>query len=218
MNEKCSHDLDLICNMKKGQAEPSRVYSVAGTQMFPAKDTPATCPECRDGSCPFRYQTPSPGNQHYQLAENNMNVCVFRSDADIFNIQSVTITFHDGTQAIHTLIPYTGGEAHRSVFIHGTEGFLHAFQGESSCSLEIAIYRESGMQLKPILLNAPANDGHGGGDSFILDDLFDCIEENRKPDASVYDGLRASLIAFAADESARTGQVIDLKDRLARIR
>lgn len=60
-----------------------------------------------------------------------MNRCVFHSDADIFNIQSITVTFSDGTQAIHTLIPYTGGEAHRSVFIHGTEGFLRAFQGKA---------------------------------------------------------------------------------------
>lgn len=218
MNEKCSHDLDLICNMKKGQAEPVKVYSVAGTQMFPVKDTPVSCPACGDKECPFRYKAPPASNPHYQLAEKDMNRCVFHSDADIVNIQSITVTFSDGTQAIHTLIPYTGGEAHRSVFIHGTEGFLRAFQGESSCSLEVALYRESGMRLIPVPLDADAADGHGGGDAFILNDLFDCIENHRHPEATVCDGLRASLIAFAADESARKGESVDLMPKLAEIR
>ena len=93
--------------------------------------TSVFCQLCGGKECPFRYKAPPASNPHYQLAEKDMKRCVFHSDADIFNIQSITVTFSDGTQAIHTLIPYTGGEAHRSVFIHGTEGFLRAFQGKA---------------------------------------------------------------------------------------
>lgn len=186
--------------------------------MFPErKDTPETCNQCADAPCPFRYQEPPPGNPHYQLAREDLGKCVYRTDADIFNIQSVMLTFGDGTQGILTLIPYTGGEAHRSVTIHGTEGCLRGYQSESRSSLEVAIYRESGMEFRPVDLTL-TEDGHGGGDSFITNDLFDCIEQNRKPEATVYDGLRASLLAFAADESAHTGLPVDVKQQLEELK
>ncbi len=210
LNEKCSHDLDLLCYFKENQAEATRIYSVAGTQMFPPKVTPASCLDCDDRQCPFRYRK-SP-YVAYQLADTEAknNKCVYHSDADIYNIQSVTLTFADGTQGILTLVPYSGEPA-RTLTIHGTEGYItgHMEQGE----LKIAVYRESGMELKTIPLSL-ADDGHGGGDSFILQELFDCIENGTAPAASVYDGLRASAIAFAADASAGSGQAVELSDWL----
>ncbi len=210
LNEKCSHDLDLLCYFKDSQAEVTRVYSVAGTQMFPAKETPANCLSCEDRQCPFRYRkSPYVAYQLADTSERN-NKCVYHSDADIYNIQSVILTFADGTQGILTLVPFSG-EPGRTLTIHGTEGYItgHMEKGE----LKIAVYRESGMELKTIPLDL-ADDGHGGGDSFILQELFDCIENGTAPAATVYDGLRASAIAFAADASAGSGQVVELSDWL----
>jgi predicted dehydrogenase len=211
LNEKCSHDLDLLCWFKDGQALPTRVYSAAGTEMFPPKDTPKNCLECDDRPCPFRYHQP-PFQLRFQLKndEKNDSRCVFRSDADIFNHQSVIITYSDGTQGLLTLASYSG-EPGRTLNIHGTEGYLRGNleRGE----LELAVYRRSGAKLEPIPLLLD-DDGHGGGDSFILPEFFDCIERGVPPSSSVKDGLRASAIAFAADDSAASGQAVDLVDRL----
>ncbi len=211
LNEKCSHDLDLLCYFKDCQAPPVRVFSVAGTQMFPEKAAAPSCLECDDRQCPFRYsKSPYVAYQLADTVESN-NRCVYHSDADIYNIQSVTLVFADGTQGILTLVPYSG-EPGRTLTLHGTEGYIvgNMEKGE----LRVAVYRESGMELKTIPLDL-ADDGHGGGDSYILRELFDCIENGTEPAATVYDGLRASAIAFAADASAASGQAVELAPYLA---
>jgi len=211
LNEKCSHDLDLLCWFKDAQAAPARVYSAAGKEMFPAKETPEDCRQCHDEPCQFRYQSP-PLQLRFQPAHDDRadNCCVFHSDADIFNHQSVIISYSDGTQGILTLTSYSG-EPGRTLNIHGTEGYLRG--NVETGDLELAVYREHGATLKKIPLELNA-DGHGGGDSFILPEFFDCIARNTPPSASVYDGLRASAIAFAADDSAISGQAVDLTERL----
>ncbi len=215
LNEKCSHDLDLMCMFKDGQSEPVSVYSVAGTQMFSRTGTAEYCSACDDRSCPFRSPGQQPPQLRFQLYydEKAMDRCVFRSDADIFNIQSVTTRFADGTQGILTLVPYSARPG-RSLVIHGTDGYLEMNEGE----LKVANYRRSGMELHPVSFTGENYDGHGGGDGSILPELFECIRTGSRPSATVYDGLRASAIAFAADESARTNTAINLTERLNKLK
>ncbi len=215
LNEKCSHDIDLLCHFKDGQAEAVRVYSVAGTQMFPQADTPENCDVCSDVKCPFSSENTFKPNPRYQLANDlKREQCVYHCETDIYNIQSVIITFSDGTQGILTLTSYSG-EPGRTVYIHGTDGYI--FCNMEKGELKYVNYHESGIELQTVPMNV-TDDGHGGGDSHLLPELFSCIENNSKPRATVYDGLRASAIAFAADESAATGQAIDLRPVLNRLK
>ena len=214
LNEKCSHDLDFLCELKQKEADPVKVYSVAGRQMFQKEGTPERCSLCSDAACPFRWKDrPS---YHYQLAERDFGKCVFRTDADVFNIQSVTLTFSDGTQAIHTLLPYTGLSPRRFLFVHGTDGFLHgqAIEDEG-LYLQGTFYRESGMKQIDFPLEYDRFAGHGGSDENLLKGFFDSLDGLREPDAEIYDGIRASLIAFSADESALSGEAVNLRPRLA---
>ncbi len=207
INEKCSHDIDILCWLKDRQAEPVSVYSLAGHEMFPRReDRPDSCPDCDDAACPFRCRYERIFGQEFQLHvdETAEQRCVFRSDADVYNHQSLTIGFADGTQGLLTAIAYTG-RPDRDIVIHGTEGFLAGTL--SSGKLELCRYREG---LTPEAVPMPESDMHGGGDPDIVAEFYNCIRTGAKPDATLADGIRASRIAFAADKSAATGQAVRL--------
>lgn len=212
LNEKSSHDLDLLCWLKESQGSPARVFSHAGDQLVPRDPTkPEFCDDCEKTpkTCMFHYKNFNLNNTRYQLQFiSNFKKCVYRTDADVNNNQSVTLAYDDGTQGILTLMA-TSGEPGRTICIHGSEGYLRGTV--STGELKLALYGEGG-ELKDISL--PKSDGHGGGDSIILKEFFDAIDHGVAPSTDLLCGLRASEIAFAADQSAAEKRVVDLTERL----
>ena len=189
LNEKCSHDLDLMCWFKSGQAEPKEVFSCGGRHITPPKDTPETCGECKKTYCPWN--------------KSNSN-CVFHSDGDIMDHQVVNIRFSDDTQGVFTVVSMSPTPG-RDIRIFGSDGYL---EGE----LEQGIIRmknyweDSGLKEIPL----GATDAHGGGDTRILAEFMECIEHHERPLSTVADGAQASLIALAAQKSADTGTVVSV--------
>lgn len=53
-------------------------------------------------------------------------------------------------------------------------------------------------------------DGHGGGDDFIMKELYDTMANDAPPKCSGEEGLRSAVAALAIDQSAREGRIIDL--------
>jgi hypothetical protein len=60
-----------------------------------------------------------------------------------------------------------------------------------------------------------AHGSHGGGDSGILELFTDSVEKGRPPETSAAESLESHLLAFLAEESRVTGQVIDVAARRA---
>ena len=54
-------------------------------------------------------------------------------------------------------------------------------------------------------------DGHGGGDSYIMKELFETMTTGAAPKCSGDEGLESAVLALAIDQAARTGQVVDLE-------
>lgn len=210
LNEKSSHDLDLMCWFKEPQAQPLEVFSYGGRHLFPERPAgkPQRCSECDDSDCPFRHLERSFG-QDYQLYrdENLEGACVYATDADVLNHQSVTVIFEDGTQGVFTLLAYSGDPA-RDIQIHGTEGFLYGnlVTGE----LKVKVYRGK----KTLDFSRGSGDMHGGGDKNVLSDFIECVRTGKRPDSTVADGARASLLAFAADDSVASGQKVSIREYL----
>ena len=46
-----------------------------------------------------------------------------------------------------------------------------------------------------------------------LKEFVDCIINKRKPEVTVYDGTRTTIIAYACKESFETGKLIDIKPK-----
>lgn len=209
INEKCSHDLDLICWLKQGQAVPVEVFSYGGREMFPNKpDAPQKCIDCPDKTCPFRYDRHKWDNKEFALNVDwdTQASCTFNTNADVFNHQSIIIRFSDGTQATLMAIAYSG-DPNRDIIIHGTEGYI---SGDLNAGAFSWVDYRTG-ERKEISCNVK-NDMHGGGDKSILSEFFECIATGTPPAASVADGLLASKLAFAADKSVKEGKKVALSE------
>lgn len=203
INEKCAHDLDILNWLKKGQAEPVDVYSVGGKELFPARlDTPKYCRDCQDGKCVFRLE-----NLDDRLRHNpDIDVfksCIFNTDSEVMTNQSVTIRYSDNTQAVFTIMLYAGRDEQRDITIHGTLGT--ATGDLKHGIIELKRYRENTHEVFEF-----TGGMHAGGDMEVAADFFRCIKENRQPESTLADGVLASKIAFAANLSAQTHQVVKL--------
>ena len=54
-------------------------------------------------------------------------------------------------------------------------------------------------------------DGHGGGDRFIMEELFDTMCAGTEPKCSGSEGLESAVYALALDQAARENKIIDLE-------
>ncbi len=207
MNEKCSHDLDILCWIKERQGTPVAVFSAGGRELFPPKDGPDRCPDCSDHNCPFRLtpeklrRAKGSFKRDLQLADQ----CIYRTDADVRTNQSVTVLFSDGTQALFTMMMYSGKPG-RDILIHGTTAML---EGEyQSGKIELTNYRTG----EVIDRSSRLAEWHGGGDALVLNDFFDCIDMNGKPISCLGDGISATRLALAADRSCDEQRLVRLEE------
>jgi predicted dehydrogenase len=208
LNEKCSHDLDILCWLKEKQAKPAAVFSVGGRELFAGRpELPERCPDCSDRGCPFRL-TPEKlrdAKGSFKRDLGLLDSCVYRTDADVNTNQSVTLIFDDGTQAMLTMVMYSGMPG-RDIVIHGTGGML------SGCfetgRIELVNYR-TGETIDRSIQQAQ---WHGGGDALVLNDFFDSIDLRGVPVSRLADGVAATRIALAADVSAAEHRVVGLPE------
>lgn len=56
-----------------------------------------------------------------------------------------------------------------------------------------------------------SGDGHGGGDDFIMKELYETMTTGAAPKCSGNEGLQSAVFALALDRAACTGQVVDLE-------
>ena len=204
LNEKSSHDLDMMCWLKETQGKPVRIFSHGGQSFFNRQGMPQHCGECNDAQCVYRFNGDVTQNSYNAVGKIAPDTCVYNSDADILDNQSVTIAFSDGSQAIFTLLNVSAVDG-REIRIHGTKGMLYGNVKTNTITLHQ--YRGDKKEELPI---ASSSSGHNGGDAAIINDFFRCVKSGRQPTATVSDGVRASLLAFAADKSVKTKQVVPI--------
>jgi hypothetical protein len=54
-------------------------------------------------------------------------------------------------------------------------------------------------------------DGHGGGDDYIMKELYETMTKGVAPKCSGEEGLLSTVTALAIDQSAKSGQMLDLE-------
>ena len=206
MNEKCAHDLDIMNWLKKGKAEPVNVYSIGGNELFPARlDTPKYCKDCQDSQCVFRLNNLDDDKFQHHPEIDTLRSCIYNTDSEVMTNQSAVISYGDNTQAIFTIMLYGGKDEQRDISIQGTLGTV---TGDlKNGIIELKRYRENTHEVFEL-----TGGMHGGGDMEIVADFFRCIKNNRQPESTLADGVLASKIAFAANLSAQTHQVVKLTD------
>lgn len=201
INEKCSHDIDLMCWILSSQAHPVYLSSSGSIGMCTESKGHTVCSACSDDSCPFRpfykdHNKYMDGKLYLDSTNAPVEKCVFESDTDVNDSQTVLLEFSNGAQGIFNVVTMSS-DAGRDITIHGTNGMIagHLEKGILTCTDyytgEVTACDLQGM------------DAHGGGDHCVVNEFLDCIAAGNRPLAGVRDGVNASLLSFACDESAR---------------
>ena len=186
--EKCCHDLDLI-EWFVGDI-PSRVAAFGGRDLFKPENRfleekygKNTFMSWED---PHRIETPFSNDT--DMKDNMVTVAEFRNN--------VRVSF---TCTMSNMIP------ERRMLFCCTEGTIKLELYEKKLS-----YRMMGDGITTTL-DFSGVDGHGGGDSFIMKELYDSMVNGTEPKCSGNEGLQSAVYALALDEAANTGKVIDLE-------
>ena len=227
---KSSHDLDLIAWLM-AEDRPAFVSSFGSLEYFTAKNAP---PEAADRcvDCPLQdrclysatrfyvhpepgwpYDVPAPGAAPEDVVEARRRAiatgpygrCVWKSDNDVCDNQTVTVQFESGIHATFGLYALTADNTRRiTILMDDAElrGDLH--QGA------LAIHRFTGRPDEVVTEQIPlprVDDHHGGGDLALLETLYEHLVHGHH--AEVMTSLRSSLashaLAFLADDSRRKG-------------
>ena len=143
--------------------------------------------------------------------DNPYGRCVWHSDNNVVDHQSVVIEFENGTTVTHNMV---GGSAKpcRSIHILGTKGEIRGDMEDGNYVVRFPdatkgnVFKEESYEVNV------TDDMHGGGDLRLVEDFISVLKGNEPSISStqIEDSINGHLIAFAADESMENKNVVDL--------
>jgi len=185
--EKCCHDLDLI-NWFTGSL-PSRVAAFGGRNFFIPENEKLMEKYGKKAFCTWwdPHAIASPFSGDTDLMDNTTSITEFRN--------GVRVTF---LATMSNVIP------ERRLFFSCSEGTM-------KLDLETGKLYYSCIGDEGVMEVAIPGDGHGGGDSYIMKELYETMTTGAKPKCSGNEGLESAVYALAVDQAARTKQIVDLE-------
>lgn len=225
---KSCHDLDIIRWLMDAPCE--RIQSFGGLNVFTSEKAPdkaaKRCLDCPiQDSCPYDAEkiyisNPASGIRHkgkvwpLTVLDNDPNEekiysalqdgpygrCVYHSDNDVCDHQTVNMEFANRAKATFTMTAFTE-ECYRTIEVTGSLGQIVG----NMESNEIELYR-FGQEKEIIQLNVSTNEfaGHGGGDHAMMQELIELVsQDNRDALTSVEKSVESHMLAFAAEASRK---------------
>jgi predicted dehydrogenase len=237
---KCCHDLDLVAWFKSG-IRPTRVASMGSRTLFREEMAPpgsgTRClVDCEiEDTCPYSARKnyleqkrwgpycwaaiehiaePTEEDKLQSLRTDNPHgKCVWRSDNDVVDHQSVVIEFEDGALATHDLMTGTP-RGRRSIHIVGTTGEMEGLMEEGKFVVRHPDARAGHEYTEEEVDLTVGADMHGGGDMLLVEDFIHVVR-GEAPSISttdIADSVYGHLIAFAADEAMLDGRVVEIEE------
>ena len=240
---KCCHDIDLICWLNNQTTPkkvyscggrdyflPDKAPKDAGTRCL------VDCPEEIRKKCIYDVQSMYLDNcqlpwypwqctgknwQDVTFEEkveslktyNPHGRCVYKCDGDIVDHQNVSITFADGSTAVHT-VTLGAMYAGRRIWVQGTAGEVEGWVGDGVLHIRKYNKQTSGCTEGTFDFNNKEGEtgGHFGGDKGLVMDFCDLMS-GKEPSVSctsISDSVWGHLTCYAADESQRKGEIVDI--------
>ncbi|MBR6751643.1 MAG: Gfo/Idh/MocA family oxidoreductase [Clostridia bacterium] len=233
---KCCHDLDMIYYWTGKKCK--RVYSIGERREFLNENAPEGAPtHCEMGcphakNCPYEaskiYYRPTLKTIPYMIVKKRLvcgkdgatmkefkealktspyGRCVYRCDNDVIENQVVSMVLEDGINATHTMTAQSQN-CYRHTRICGTKGEI--IGDDNSFCFKLHVFGERPKKIRVRMLGI----GHLGGDAGVVKDFITLMETGVvTPRMSLMSTtLESHKIAFAAEESRKTGKVIELND------
>ncbi|MDD5727592.1 MAG: Gfo/Idh/MocA family oxidoreductase [Victivallales bacterium] len=185
--EKCCHDLDLLnwyC-----ESLPTKAASFAGLDYFTPK---------------YKHHMDKYGKNTYASWPDPHRVdCPFTADKDLMDNQVGILQYRNG---IRVMFQATMSNAipERRMYFSCTEGTL-------TVELYSGILRYKGIGDEGETVINYGSDGHGGGDNYIMKELYETMSQRAVPKCSGNEGLESAVVALALDKAAGTNTIIDLE-------
>jgi len=225
---KCSHDIDLFVWWIGRKCR--RVTSFGSIKLFKPEMMPKgaahrciDCPPHIERRCvwsarnmyvehdelKYLFADHSDAAMERLIAETEYGRCVYKSDNDVPDHQTVTMEFEGGATVSHVMTGFTEKNI-RTTRIALTRGEIVG-DGET-----LDICRFDGNQVEtgvPSVYRVPNRSRHGGGDFNLVSELIRILRRNDPDEIRniTEEALQSHLICFAAEESRLSGgRVVDL--------
>lgn len=222
MAEKCSHDMDLLNWLADGESELVTSFA-ARTFLTPRPDAALRCRDCTvadtcrfvHGVVPEIYEAHWPVELHEVLQKLEDDTCVYSPRHTYPDHQVLNIQYSNGVLCNFT-VAQCQPATRRTIHVLGSEARLHGVLNEN----QIRIYRRGalGSEVVETVTVAPDDSGHNGGDSVITRDFFGLLSGQRNPSRpGLRQGIEASLLSLAADQSAASCQPVRLDSLRQRV-
>ena len=185
--EKCCHDIDLLNWF--ADSVPCRVAAFGGRNFFIPENEPLLA----------KY-----GEKQFTVRDEPFLVGnPFVNDSDLMDNLVAILEYRNGVRA-QFQATMSNPLPERRMYFSCTEGTIVAelISGTVRC----VRMGETAPRLENLFV-----DGHGGGDDFIMKELFDTMLHRTPPACGGEEGLRSAVVSLAIDQSAREGRVIDLE-------
>lgn len=242
---KSCHDMDLICWLNNS-TRPTKVVSIGSRKMYTPENAPegATqyCHECpHRGKCyydaafmeakidwfplytwknidkPFKEITMEEKLEY--LKHDIMGQCVYKTDMDIVDRQTVSIEFENGSICSFNLI---GGTAkiNRNLHIVGTLGEIVGELSTQKIYLRTIDTKTTQPIEKEIDFKVVHSDGregvdsHGGGDYGIMHNVCAYFRGDKVTSAmtKIEDSINSHLVCYAAEVSRTKNKFVKIKE------
>jgi predicted dehydrogenase len=237
---KSCHDLDMITWMMEG-IRPKRVSSFGSLMQFKPENAPKGAGkrcllDCEiENSCPYSAKknyieqqlwddyvwqeleniTFAPTLEQKLDSLKNTNPfgrCVWHTDNNVVDHQTVNIEFENGATASHHMIGATSKPC-RTIHIAGTKGEITGVMEDGYFVVRHPDARKGHQYSEEKIQLEVSADMHGGGDLLLVEDFVKVLRDG-KPSistTSLADSTYGHLIGFNADDSRRSGKIIEIQ-------
>ena len=225
---KCSHDLDLFVWWIGRKCK--RVSSFGSIKLFRKEMMPKGA-ACRCVDCPpevemrcvwsarnmyvdhdelkYLFADHSDAAMEKLIEETEYGKCVYQSDNDVPDHQTVTMEFEGGATVSHVMTGFTARNI-RTTRIALTRGEIVG-DGEN---LDICRFDGNSVETGvPVNYRLPNRSRHGGGDFNLVSEMIRILRRNDPEEIHhiTEEALESHLICFAAEESRLNGgKIIEL--------
>ncbi len=185
--EKCCHDIDLLNWLV--DSLPSKIAAFGDLDFF-VPENEHYMNEYPEGTFsawedPHRVKTPfTAGND---LKDNQVAILRYRN--------GVKVQFQ---ATMSNAIP------ERRMYFSCSEGTMEVELYSSTLK-----YRRIGEEETKVIFYGA--DGHGGGDAFIMKELYDCMVNGTEPKSSGNEGLESAVTALGIDAAMTEEKIIDME-------